>query len=148
MKPALLDTNVLIALAWPNHVHHSRALAWFRAHEKNGWATCPLTQSGFVRVSSNRSVMPEARTPQEAIELLRQITALSHHRFWPDDTSIVRSELVARQKLVGYRQVSDAHLLAVALRHQGRLATFDAGIRQLVPDGHAPRDIVCLLTEH
>jgi hypothetical protein len=147
MKPALLDSNVLIALGWPNHVHHECALAWFRAHQKNGWATCPLTQSGFVRVSSNRAVIPEAKSPREAVDLLRQITALPHHRFWADDISLSRSELVAVKKLVGYRQVTDAHVLALALRHDGRLATLDRGIRQLVPDGFVPREVVCLLTE-
>jgi uncharacterized protein len=147
MKPALLDTNVLVALAWPNHVHHACALAWFRAHQKNGWATCPVTQSGFVRVSSNRAVIPEAKPPQEAVDLLRRITALPHHRFWTDDISLSSSEFVAAKKLVGYRQVTDAHVLALALRHDGCLATLDSGIRQLVPDGFAPREVVCVLTE-
>ena len=144
---ALLDVNVLIALAWPNHVHHAVAQAWFYRHHGRGWATCPTTQSGFVRVSSNRAVLPEARSPREALELLRQITALPHHVFWADDVALTRSKWLAVEKLVGYRQVSDAHLLALALRRGGCLATLDGGIRDLVPDGLGRTEAVCVLTE-
>jgi toxin-antitoxin system PIN domain toxin len=75
----LLDVNLLVALAWPNHVHHAAALGWFRRNQATGWATCPLTQSGFVRVSSNSAMVSDARSPQEAIQLLRRIVALPHH---------------------------------------------------------------------
>lgn len=143
---ALLDLNVLIALAWPNHVHHELALRWFRENQASGWATCPVTQSGFVRVSANHRVFPEAASPQEAVLLLRRITALTHHVFWADDVPLVDSELFAPQKIQGYRQVTDAHLLALALRHDGCLATLDRGIRNLVPETFSAADVVCLLT--
>ena len=84
----LPDVNVLVAMAWPNHVHHDRARRWFEESHRQGWATCPLTESGFVRVSSNRKVTPAARRPEEAIRLLRELTALAGHAFWTDDTSI------------------------------------------------------------
>jgi len=144
---SLLDTNVLVALAWPNHVHHEMAHRWFGRHQPGGWATCPLTQSGFVRVSSNKGVVPEARTPREAIELLRQILELPHHHFWADDVSLPASEFVAPERLVGYRQVTDAHLLAVALRHNGRLATLDRGIRGIVPASQRPDEVVVLILD-
>lgn len=132
----LLDVNVLVALAWPNHVHHEAAHRWFAQvrRSKAGWATCPLTQSGFVRVSSNPGIVPEARSPVEAILLLERIVSLPGHRFWRDEVSIVASRHVARAKLVGHRQIADAHLLAVALAHRGSLATFDGGVAELVPD--------------
>ena len=85
----LLDVNVLVALAWPNHVHHGRALAWFRGIRDEGWATCPATESGFVRVSSNFRVIPDARTPAEAISLLREMKSIPGHTFWPDDMSVL-----------------------------------------------------------
>jgi toxin-antitoxin system PIN domain toxin len=88
---ALLDVNLLVALAWPNHVHHQPALAWFQRHHSAGWATCPVTESGFVRVSSNVASVPEARTPREAILLLRRIVAFPHHEFWQDDVSFAAS---------------------------------------------------------
>ncbi len=130
---ALLDVNVLVALAWPNHIHHESAHRWFDRHKASGWATCPLTQTAFVRVSSNGRVFPEARSPREALELLDRIVALPNHVFWTDDTSIVKSRFVRRESLVGYRQLTDAHLLALALKRRGRLATFDRALQDLVP---------------
>ena len=144
---ALLDLNVLIALAWPNHVHHEVALRWFKDNQPLGWATCPATQSGFVRISANRRVIPEAASPQEAVLLLRKITALANHTFWADDAPLVDSEYLAPEKIQGFRQVTDAHLLALALRHGGRLATLDRGIPSLVPDAFSAADVVCLLTD-
>ena len=143
---ALLDTNLLLALAWPNHVHHEIAQGWFARHHRNGWATCPITESSFVRVSSNRQATPEARSPHEAVLLLRQIVALPHHVFWTDDIAFSTSEHVNPARIQGYRQVTDAHLLALALRHTGRLATLDGGIRGLMPQT-APRSRVVSLLE-
>jgi uncharacterized protein len=68
---ALLDVNVLVALAWPNHIHHRAAHRWYAAHRAQGWATCPPTQAGFVRVSSNAKALPGAKSPRDAFELLR-----------------------------------------------------------------------------
>jgi hypothetical protein len=131
----LPDVNVLVALAWPNHVLHERARAWFEDSHRRGWATCPVTESGFVRVSSNRKVIPEARRPGEAILLLREMTALPGHVFWSDDTSIARSPWIAAERLVGHGQVTDAHLAALSLRRKGRLVTFDRGIADVLPKG-------------
>ncbi|MEX2528465.1 MAG: TA system VapC family ribonuclease toxin [Gemmatimonadota bacterium] len=135
----LLDVNVLVALAWPNHIHHGRALAWFREVREGGWATSPVTESGFVRVSSNVRAIPDARTPQEAMALLRRLRAMAKHTFWPDDVSAATdaadsgNESGPFARVVGYRQVTDAHLVALALRHGGKLATFDEGVVALVP---------------
>jgi toxin-antitoxin system PIN domain toxin len=142
---SLLDINVLVALAWPNHEHHELANRWFRQNEQAGWATCPLTQSGFVRVSSNRRVIPGAKSPREVVELLRRIVSLPNHVFFFDDTSLVASKFVDSGKLTGYRQVTDAHLLGIALRHDARLATFDRGIASLVPAGYSAAEAVCLI---
>jgi uncharacterized protein len=130
----LLDVNVLIALAWPNHVSHSAAHRWFEQYAPQGWATCPMTQAGFVRVSSNPAIVTTVVPPREAHALLARMTGHPHHRFWPDDVSLeaLPGEIVA--SLVGHQQVTDAYLLALSLAHQGRLVTFDRGIRQLVPD--------------
>ena len=127
----LLDVNVLVALAWPNHVHHGLAHRWFRAHRRDGWATCPLTESGFVRVSSNRRAIPGASTPTEAIALLRRMRRLEGHVFWADDVSPADSAATPFARVAGYRQVTDAHLLALALRRGGALATLDRGLAEL-----------------
>ncbi|MFQ5744537.1 MAG: TA system VapC family ribonuclease toxin, partial [Acidobacteriota bacterium] len=113
---ALLDVNFLVALAWPNHIHHQAATIWFEENHRRGWATCPLTQSGFVRVSSNRKVIPDARTPTEAIILLRELTALEGHEFWIDDVVMASPDHVDPRRIVGHRQVTDAHMVALVLR--------------------------------
>jgi len=141
----LPDVNVLVALAWPNHVHHERARAWFEEHHRRGWATSPLTESGFVRVSSNRKVIPDARRPGEAILLLREMTSLPGHAFWRDDTSIARSRWVAAERLVGHGQVTDAHLVALCLERKGRLVTFDGGVADVLPKGVVARDVLAVL---
>ena len=141
---ALLDVNVLLALAWPNHVHHRRARSWFEKGHASGWATCSITECGFVRVSSNPAVVDEARTPAEAILLLRRLTALEGHRFWADDVSIARREDEI-ERIRGHRQVTDAHLLALARRHRGSLATFDRRVEGLLPAGADPREHLVVL---
>lgn len=130
---ALLDVNLLVALAWPNHVHHRAAASWFRSHHEAGWATCPLTESSFVRVSSNRRVIPTARPVSEAIEVLQALRSQPGHQFWKDDVSLATSTEIDVSNLKGYRQVTDAHLLTLAVRRQGRLATFDRGVAHLAP---------------
>ncbi|MGH9423086.1 MAG: TA system VapC family ribonuclease toxin [Thermoanaerobaculia bacterium] len=142
---SLLDVNLLIALAWPNHVHHRAALKWFERNRKSGWATCPLTQSGFVRVSSNPRVLGSTRSPREAIDLLRRIVAAPDHVFWHDDISIAASEFVDETRLLGHGQITDAHVLAIALRNGGRLATLDRAIRHLVPASVPAEDAIVLV---
>jgi len=141
----LFDVNVLVALAWPNHVHHAPAKEWFSAHHAEGWATCPVTESGFVRVSSNPHATPEAKSPAEALFLLRQMVGLDGHHFWVDDISIARSDLIDSSKLLGHRQVTDAHLLALAMRHGGRLVSFDRGLREIVPPDASAGEVLLIL---
>jgi toxin-antitoxin system PIN domain toxin len=129
MKPYLLDTNVLIALAWPNHVHHGEAQAWFEKKGAARFRTCPMTQTGFVRISSNPAFSPQAVTPGEALALLGQVKRLPGHDFWPDDISL--HDAIAGRPLTGHRQVMDAYLLALAATHGGVLATLDRAIAVL-----------------
>jgi toxin-antitoxin system PIN domain toxin len=144
---SLLDVNVLVALSWPSHEHHELARVWFDRHHQEGWATCPLTQSGFVRVSSNRHVLPYAKTPREAISLLKQIVTLPSHVFLPDEISLAASRFVAAERLQGHRQVTDAHLLGIALGHGARLATLDRSVVGLIPPAFETSRPVWLLTE-
>lgn len=135
MSAALLDVNLLVALAWPNHIHHTAAHAWFSQSSRGRWATAPLTQSSFIRVSSNPRVTSEARSPAEARALLCQIVSLPGHEFWADDAAAADPAPSPFDRMLGHRQVTDAHLLTLAVRHGGRLVTFDGGLRDLVPDG-------------
>jgi len=143
---ALLDVNVLLALAWPNHIHHDLAHRWFARHHATGWATSSIVELGFVRVSSNARVIPAAVSPQEAAALLRRITQVPHHHFWADDVRFAESPHVALSRLAGHQQVTDAHLVGLALRHKGTLATLDRSIRALVPAGHPPEQVVSVIS--
>jgi uncharacterized protein len=133
MKTALLDLNTLIALAWPNHVHHHFAHAWFKREAKHGWATCPLTESGFLRLSSNPRIIPEAVSVNEALAVLKMMTNLKHHMFWPDDLSWIDTNNFPFSAPVHHRQITDAYLLALAIHRKGRLVTFDQNIPSLLP---------------
>jgi toxin-antitoxin system PIN domain toxin len=125
---ALLDVNALVALAWDSHVHHAPIRGWFATHGERGWATCPLTESGFVRVSSNPKVLPSPIGIEAARRVLASLRAHRGHRFLADDVSITDADV---PRLSGHRQVSDAHLLTLARRHKARLVTFDTGVLAL-----------------
>ncbi|HWC85012.1 MAG TPA: type II toxin-antitoxin system VapC family toxin [Solirubrobacteraceae bacterium] len=136
---ALLDVNALVALAWDSHVHHATIRSWFAANSSSGWATCPLTESGFVRVSSNPKVLPSPIGVEAARTVLKALRAAEGHRFLADDVSMAEDDVPT---LHGHRQVTDAHLLALARRRGVRLVTFDAGIPSLA----GGRDVELLTT--
>jgi hypothetical protein len=144
MKPYLLDTNVLIALAWPNHVHYRESQAWFENKGAAGFRTCPITQTGFVRISSNLAFTRLAVTPGEALQLLDRITRLPGHDFWADDVSLAEAFAGMKPILTGHRQVTDAYLLRLAARHGGVLATLDRGVAALARDGTASLEIITI----
>lgn len=127
----LLDVNVLVALAWPTHVHHTAAGAWFAEEGHAAWATTPVTENGFVRVSSNPRAIDGAVSPATAIALVAEMRRARGHTFWPADTSLADLDGPDLAAVVGHRQVTDAYLLALARRHDGVLATFDDGLRSL-----------------
>jgi toxin-antitoxin system PIN domain toxin len=134
---ALLDVNLLVSLAWPNHVHHRRALTWFRQRRGQPWATTPFTEAGFVRVSSNASAIATAVTPKEAIAMLRRLRSLAGHRFLLDDVGLVFGGHLEPARVSSYRLVTDGHLLALARRHGASLATLDSWLPALAGDGEA-----------
>ncbi len=140
---ALLDVNVLVALAWPNHVHHEAVLSWFKGQREAGWATCALTEAGFVRVSCNPSAVRYAVTPTDAIALLGELTRLGAHSFWSLDHSLLDLPEAVATRLQGYRQITDAVLLATAIRHGGQLVTLDNGLAQLI--SASERRALCVL---
>jgi toxin-antitoxin system PIN domain toxin len=125
---ALLDVNALVALAWDSHVHHVRMREWFATHGATGWATCPVSESGFVRVSSNRRVLPSPIGVAAARAVLVALRSAGVHRFLADDVSLTDDDI---PDIAGYRQVTDAHLLTLARRRGVQLVTFDAGLARL-----------------
>jgi toxin-antitoxin system PIN domain toxin len=133
-RPGLLDVNVLLALAWPNHLHHRAARRWFAEHRDLGWATCPLTESSFVRISSHPRIGPEPRSVYEAVVWLEALRTLPLHRFLVDDVSFASTPEIPHRSLLGHRQITDAHLLALARRNDLCLVTFDRAVEKLIAD--------------
>lgn len=131
MKAALLDLNILTALLWPAHEHHEPAHRWFNARGNARWATCPLTQLGFVRIVSNPAFSRDALSPVEAVALLAGNLAHPAHEFWTERLKLPVAVKGMEPGLHGYRQLTDAYLLALASRRKGVLATFDRGLRTL-----------------
>jgi uncharacterized protein len=131
--PYLLDVNVLIALAWPLHVQHGIAHTWFERAGQKSWASCPLTQLAFVRISSNPKIISAAVSPRAATEALAQMLTLTGHAFWPDDLPVGGLGAFTSNSLVGHRQVTDAYLIELAKRHKGKVATLDSGLADLLP---------------
>lgn len=145
MSVSLPDVNVLIALAWPSHIHHHLAVDWFTTLTAESWATCPITQSGFIRVSSNPGIVDPAATPAEALSVLRQLIGQQQHEFWPDDLDFTAGH-VPLAFAMGHRQVTDAYLLSLTIARDGRLVTLDRAIPDLLPSASPHRQRVLLLT--
>jgi uncharacterized protein len=143
---ALLDVNALLALLIENHEFHASMARWFVNNEKSGWATCPVTQLGFVRTVSNPAYMKPAPKTSAAIQLLEKtLEASAHHQFWADDLSLPALSKPVLARLSGHQQLTDAYLLSLAIHRKGRLVTFDKRVLQLAPIGSAERSHVEIL---
>lgn len=141
---ALLDVNVLIALFDPEHIHHETAHAWFGASSRGSWATCPLTENGFVRIVSNPKYPGRRTTVADAAERLRIFCETGGHEFWPDSISLRDRRHVTAGSIRGYRQITDVYLLALATKNGGALVTFDDSIPTAAVPGADPNRIVML----
>ncbi|MCX7901817.1 MAG: hypothetical protein N2483_05935 [Burkholderiaceae bacterium] len=134
----LLDVNVLLALAWPQHVHHVLTQDWFARLGHKRWATCQLTQLAFIRLSSNRGFVADAVSPLQALTLLCTAIAAPGHVYWAERGAPADDQLLALPGLVGQRLISDAHLLSLAVVYGGQVATLDRGLLAFAKaHGHA-----------
>ena len=140
---ALLDINVLIALLDSDHSLHGQAVTWMAGHAGEGWASCPLTQNGCVRIMSHPGY-PNAPAPQLVIARLNEATATELHEFWPDDISILDGHLIDAARVHGPRQIADLYLLALAVTHGGRFVTFDGSIARQAVRRAVPRHLLQL----
>jgi toxin-antitoxin system PIN domain toxin len=143
MTRALLDVNVLLALLDGDHVDHQRAHTWLDDEIDAGWASCPITENGFVRIISQPRY-PSPISPAEAIALLSLACDGAHHEFWPCDVSLLDSAAVVHDRLHGPRQVTDAYLLALATARDGRFVTFEASIPLSAVSGATERHLTVL----
>jgi hypothetical protein len=117
--------NILTALLWPAHEHHDIAHRWFRARANARWATCALTQLGFVRIVSNPAFSRDALSPSGGVALLAANLSHASHEFWTETRQLPAAIKGMEPGLQGYRQLTDAYLLVLANRRKGVLATFD-----------------------
>ena len=140
---ALLDINVLIALLDQDHSMHGRAGGWFAANARDGWASCPITQNGCVRIMSHPSY-PNALRVGAIMERLGEAIATAPHQFWPDDVSLLDSCVADRTRIHGPRQVTDLYLLALAVRHRGCFVSFDPSIPLTAIKGAEKKHVVVL----
>lgn len=128
MRTTLLDVNVLVALFDPAHPNHEDAHQWFARYRKSGWATCPLTVNGCVRVLSNPAYPTVEATPAEVMSRLRLLCSASDHNSWDDSVSLLDESLFRARMIEGHQKITDIYLLGLAVRQQGQLATFDRSI--------------------
>lgn len=134
MKGYLLDVNVLLALAWPNHAQHVAVHAWFAKNRTVGWGTCIVTQLGFVRISSHPSIKHHVST-QEAVHKLSEIVAEPDHSFWSEPPGGL-ANLGFGQTIpttLTHSQVTDSYLATVAIVNEGALATLDRDLCRRLP---------------
>lgn len=126
---ALFDVNFIIALLDPDHVHSEPAHDWWSANRGQGWASCPITENGVIRILSNPNYSPGlSLTPGSLIKSLSSFAADTDHDFWPDDISMLEGDLFVTDRIHGSRQLTDIYLLALAVKNGGRLVTFDESI--------------------
>ena len=143
MMRGLLDVNVLIALLDEAHLHHALASSWLERELRYGWASCPITQNGCVRIMS-QPVYPGHFSAVEVAERLAEAANGPEHEFWPADISLLQNGRIDWSRVLGHRQVTDAYLLALAIQHGGRFVTFDQRIVPQAVIGATRNDLLIL----
>ncbi len=126
---SLLDINVVIALLDPDHIFQERAHGWWSKNSVHGWAGCPLTENGIVRIMSTPGYRQKRRfTPNEVVLRLGEFINKTDYEFWADDISLLDNKIFAADRIHTPKQITDLYLLALATKHRRRLITFDRGI--------------------
>jgi toxin-antitoxin system PIN domain toxin len=140
---ALLDVNVLIALLDSDHASHETAMSWFAKHAPAGWASCPITQNGCVRIMSNPGY-PNPLPVQAVIARLSAACLEDIHEFWPATVSLLDPGIVDSTRIHGPRQLTDLYLLALAVHRGGRFVTFDTAVALSAIRNAKPANLVVL----
>ena len=141
---AFFDVNMLLALVDPEHVFHAKASAWWHAHRVLGWASSPTTQNGALRIASGSSYSNPIKLA-DAIVVVRQWTEAPGHVFWPDDVSLFDQKVIDHDRLLGRRQITDAYLLALAVKNGGRLVTLDQAVPMRAVKGARAEHLAVIL---
>lgn len=126
MTVYLLDINLLLALMDPAHVHHELSHQWFAEKGQRAWATCPLTENGFIRIASHPNYPNRPGNVPAVLAILRQACKTPGHQFWTDSLSIL--EILEKDAIITHAQITDIYLLGLAVHKRGKLATLDQRI--------------------
>ena len=140
---ALLAINVLLALLDRDHIQHEQGRRWFQREVRHGWASCAVTQNGFIRILSQPSYPSPVSTAQATL-LLATATSTAHHEYWGSEVSILDETIFDHSRIHGPRQLADVYLLGLAARHGGRLVTFDRTIAVAAVRTASPENLVVL----
>lgn len=140
---ALLDVNVLIALLDAGHVQHGVARDWLLENHRLGWASCPITQNGCIRVMAQPSY-PHPRPVAEIAARLRHATSHPSHVLWAADISALDAGKIDATRIHGAKQLTDAYLLALAVANGGRFVTFDRAVSLAAAVGADQQHLVVL----
>ena len=142
----LLDVNVLVARFWEPHIFHHKVRAWMATHEHEGWATCPITEAGLVRTLSNPGFSPQGPRPAEALHWMAEsLREDPNHQFWADDLPVAAACEETISQLHGFKQLTDAYLLGLAIHKKGRLLTLDQRMLALAGEGTSARRALVIL---
>ena len=126
MTTYLLDINLLLALVDPMHIHHDVSHKWFADYGQHSWATCPLTENGFVRIASRPNYPNRPGDVPAVCAILRQLCKAPGHQFWAEDISIL--DILEPNAIITHAQITDVYLAGLAIHKKGKLATLDQHI--------------------
>ena len=130
----LLDINILLALADTSHSHHHRTRSWFLSPARQAWATCPITENGFVRILGQAAYPGFQGETEDARLVLKSLVNYPGHQFWSDDLSLLDTSAIP--ELSGSKHLTDIYLLALAVKRKASFATLDQRINpELIPGG-------------
>ena len=126
MTNYLLDVNLLLALTDPMHIHHEASHGWFVEKGQQSWATCPLTENGFIRIASHPNYPNRPGDVTAVLEIFRRLSEAPGHFFWSEDISIL--QILEPDVIITHAQITDVYLLGLAVSKKGKLATLDKRI--------------------
>jgi uncharacterized protein len=142
IRRTLLDVNVLIALLEPGHEFFQRAQEWFKSSGKDNWGICPITEIGFIRITTNPSFCPGPRTHEQATAILAELANRPGYLYWPLTEGWIALTAPFSARISGHQQITDAYLLGLAIKQDGVLVTFDKGIKYMAGPEFSPNVLV------
>ncbi len=126
-RRSLYDVNILIALFDPHHLRHEQVLHWHEQHAHAGWASCPITQNGLVRIMS-QAKYSNPQSMRDMLGVVHHFSADASHEFWADDVSAADPLRIDADVALTANMLTDVYLLALAVKNNGRLITLDSRI--------------------